>query len=221
MVRGQPLLFARFSSFFQLFKNGSKRSKTTIGVVKNDSKVFSLCFRTVFKKLKNQPKSTKIVRGQPLLLAQLLPFFQLFENGSKRPKTTIGVVENDSKVFSLCFLTVFSKLKKWPKSTNMVRGQPLLFAGFSPFFQLFKNGSQRSKTTTGMVENDSKVFSLCFRTVFKKLKKWPQSTKMVRGQPLLFARFSPFFQLFKNGSKRPKMTLGVVENDSKACSLCF
>ena len=38
---------------------------------------------------------------------------------------------------------------------------------------------------------------------------------MVRGKPVLFARFSPYFQLFKNGSKRPKTTIGVVENDSK------
>ena len=44
---------------------------------------------------------------------------------------------------------------------------------------------------------------------------------MVRGKPLLFARFSPFFQLFKNGSKTPKTTLGVVENDSKGFALVF
>ena len=162
-----------------------------------------------------------MVRGYLLLFARFLPSFQLFKNGSKRAKTTIGVVENDSKPFSLCFLTVFRKLKKWPKSTKMVRGQPLLFARFSPFFQLFKNGSKRPKTTIGVVENDSKAFNLCFLTVFKKLIKWPKSTKMVKGQPLLFAQFMPFFQLFENGSKRPKMTLGVVENDSKACSLCF
>ena len=81
--------------------------------------------------------------------------------------------------------------------------------------------SKRRKTTMRVVENDSKACSVCFRTVFKKLKKWPKSTKMVRGKPLLFAQFLPFFQLFENGSKRPKKTLGGVENDSKACSLCF
>ena len=221
MVRGYPLLFARFSPFFQLFQNGSKRPKTTIGVVENDSEAFRVCLLTVFSKLKKWPKSTNMVRGQPFLFAGFSPFFQLFKNGSKRSKTTTGMVENDSKEFSLCFRTVFKKLKKWPQSTKMVRGYPLLFARFSPFFQLFKNGSKRLETTIGVVKNDSKPFSLCFLTVFRKFKKWPKSTKMVRGQPLLFARFSPFFQLFKNGSKRPKMTLGVVENDSKACSLCF
>ena len=221
MVRGYPLLFARFSPFFQLFKNGSKRPKTTIGVVENDSEAFSLCFLTVFSKLKKWPKLTNMVRGQPLLFAGFSPFFQLFKNGSKRSTTTTGMVENDSKVFSLCFRTVFKKLKEWPQSTKMVRGYPLLFARFSPFFLLFKNGSKRLETTIGVVKNDSKPFSLCFLTVFRKFKKWPKSTKMVRGQPLLFARFSAFFQLFKNGSNRPKNTLGVVKNDSKGYRFCF
>ena len=108
------------------------------------------------------PKSTKMVRGWPLLFAQFLPYFQLFENRSKRPKNTLGVVENDSEACSLCFLTVFKKLKKWPKSTKMVRGWPLLFAQFLPYFQLFENRSKRPKNTLGVVENDSKVFSLCF-----------------------------------------------------------
>ena len=166
-------------------------------------------------------KIEKMVRGQPLLFARFLPFFQLFKNCSKRPKTTIGVVENDSKAFSLCFLTVFGKLIKGPKSTKMVRGQPLLFAQFLPFFQLAENGSKRPKMTLGVVENESKACSLCFCPVFKKLKEWPKSTKMVRGQPLLFARFSAFFQLFKNGSNRPKNTLGVVKNDSKGYRFCF
>ena len=80
----------------------------------------------------------------------------------------------------------------------MVRGYPLLFALFSRFFQLFENGSKRPKTTIGVVENDSKKFRLCSCTVFKKLKKWPKSTKMVRGEPLLLARFSRFSQLFEN-----------------------
>ena len=39
--------------------------------------------------------------------------------------------------------------------------------------------------------------------------------------PLLFAQFLPFCQLFKNGSKTAKTTLGVVENYSKGVSLCF
>ena len=39
-----------------------------------------------------------------------------------------------------------------------------------------------------------------------------------KGLAFTFARFSPFFQLFKNGSKRPKTTLGVLENDSKGVS---
>ena len=193
MVRGQPLLFARFSPDIQLSKNGSKRPKTTIGVVENDSKAFSLCFSIIFKKLKKWPKSTKMVRSQPLLFAQFLPFFPLFENGSKRPKMTLGVVENDSKACSLCFCSVFKELKTWPKWTKIVRGQPLLFAQFLPFFPLFENASKRPKMMLGVVENESKAFSLCFRPVFKQLKKSPKSTKMVRGQPLLFARFSPYF----------------------------
>ena len=80
---------------------------------------------------------------------------------SKRPKTTIGVVENDSKAFSVCFRTVFKKLKKGPKSTKMVTGYRLLFAVFSRFFQLFENGLKRLKTTIRVLENDSKLFSLC------------------------------------------------------------
>ena len=75
-----------------------------------------------FKQLKNSPKSTKMVRGEPLLFAPFPPFFQLLKMCSKRPKTTIGVVENDSKPFSVCFRIVFKKLKKGPKSTKMVRG---------------------------------------------------------------------------------------------------
>ena len=100
---------------------------------------------------------------------------------SKSPKTTIGVVENDCKAFSVCFRTVFKKLKTGPKSTKMVRGKPLLFAPFSPFFQLFKMCSKSPKTAIGVVENDCKAFSVCFRTVFRQLKKGPKSTKMVRG----------------------------------------
>ena len=103
----------------------------------------------------------------------------------------------------------------------MARGKPLVFARCWSFFQLFKNGSKTPKTTLGVVENDSKGVCLCFRTVFQKLKNWPKSTKVVRGKPLLSARFSPFFQLFKNGSKTPKTTLEVVENDSKGVCLCF
>ena len=40
------------------------------------------------------------------------------------------------------------------------------------------------------------------------------------GKGLVFT-FWPFFQLLKNGLKRTKITLGVVENDSKAVCLCF
>ena len=162
-----------------------------------------------------------MVRGQPLLFARFSAFFQLFKNGSNRPKNMLGVVKIDSKGYRFCFLTVFKTLKKWPKSTKIVRGYPLLFARFSPFFQLFKNGSKRPKTTIGVVENDSKAFSLCFLTVFRKLKKWPKSTKMVKGQPLLFAQFLALFQLFGNGSKSPKNTLGVVKNYSKGYRFCF
>ena len=61
-------------------------------------------------------------KGLAFTLCSIFAIFQLFENGSERPKTTIGVVENDSKAFSVCFLTVFRKLIKWPKSTKMVRG---------------------------------------------------------------------------------------------------
>ena len=221
MVRGKPLLFGPFFPFFQLLQNGSKRPKMTSGVVENHSKVFSLCFSSVFKKLKKWPKLTKMVRGKPLLFGHFLPFFQLLQNGSKSSKMTSGVVENDSKVFSLCFWSVFKKLKKWPKLTKMVRGKPLLFGPFLTFFQLLQNGSKRPKMTSGVVENHSKVFSLCFWSVFKKFKKWPKLTKMVRGKPLLFGPYLPFFQLLQNGSKRPKMTSGVVENHSKVFSLCF
>ena len=149
------------------------------------------------------------------------PFFQLLKNGLKRPKMRLGVVENDSKAVCLCFCTVFKMLKKWPKLTKMVRGKPLLFGRFWPFFQLLKNGLKRAKITLRVVENDSKAVCLCFWTVFKKLKKWPKLTKMVRGKPLLFGRFWPFFQLLKNGLKRPKITLRVFENYSKAVRLIF
>ena len=193
MVRGTPLLFGRFWPFFQLLKNGLKRPEITWRVFENDSKAVRLCFWTVLKKLKNWPKLTKMVRGWPLLFGPFWPFFQLLKNGLKRPKITLGVFENDSKAVCLCFWTVFKKLKKWPKITKMVTGYPLLFGRFRPFFQLLKNGLKRAKITWRVFENDSKVVRLCFRTVFKKLKKWPKLTKMVRGKPLLFCRFWPFF----------------------------
>ena len=50
---------------------------------------------------------------------------------------------------------------------------------------------------------------------------WPKLTKMVRGQPLLFAQFLPFFQLFENGSKGLKMTLGVVQKIPKHVAFVF
>ena len=42
-----------------------------------------------------------------------------------------------------------------------------------------------------------------------------------KGLAFTFWPFWPFFQLHKNGLKRPKITLRVFENDSKAVSLCF
>ena len=171
--------------------------------------------------LKKWPKLTKMVRGKPLLFGRFWPFFQLLKNGLKRAKITLRVVGNDSKAVCLCFWTVFKKLKKLPKLTKMVRGKPLLFGRFWPFFPLFKNGLKRPKITLRVFENDSKAVRLCFWTVFKKFKKWPKLTKMVRGKPLLFGRFLPFFPLLKNGLKRPKITLRIFKNDSKAVCLCF
>ena len=52
---------------------------------------------------------------------RILPIFQIFKNGSKTPKTALGVVENDSKVFRLRLSSVLKKLTKWPKLTKMVR----------------------------------------------------------------------------------------------------
>ena len=162
-----------------------------------------------------------MVRGKPLLFGPFLPFFQLLQNGSKRPKMMSGVVENHSKVFSLSFSSVFKKLKNWPNLTKMVRGKPLLSRHFWPSFQLVQNGSKRPKMTSGVLENDSKVFSLCFQSVFKQFKRWRKLTKMVGGKPFLFCHFWPIFQLVQNGSKRPKMTSGLLENDSKVFRLCF
>ena len=79
-----------------------------------------------------------------------------------------------------------------------------------------------------MPKNYSKGVSLCFRiifrhsqrgfmpfcTVFKKLKIWPKSTKMVRGLNFLLD-FGHFFDFLKNGSKRHKTTLGMPKNYSK------
>ena len=138
-----------------------------------------------------------MVRGKPLLFGRFWPFFQLLKNGLKRPEITWRVFENDSNAVCLCFRTVFKKLKKWPKLTKMVSGKPLLFRRFWPFFQLLKNGSKRAKITLIVVENDSKAVCLCFWTIFNKLKKWPKLTKMVRGKPLLFRRFWPFFNFLK------------------------
>ena len=179
--KGLAFTFWPFWPFFQLAQNRSKRPKMTSGVLENVSKVFSVCFWSVFKQFKRWPKLTKMVRGKPLLFGHFLPFFQLLQNGSKSSKMTSGVVENDSKVFSLCFWSVFKKLKKWPKLTKMVRGKPLLFGHLWPIFQLLQNGSKRPKMTSGVLENDLKVFRLCFWSVFKKLKKWPKLTKMIRG----------------------------------------
>ena len=190
-------------------------------MVENDSEVFSLCFWSVLEKFKEWPKLTKMVRGKLLLFGHLWPIFQLVQNGSERPKMTSGVVENDSKVSSPCFWSVFKKFKKWAKLTKMLRDKPLLFRHFWPIYQLVQNCSKRPKMTSGVLENDSKVSSLCFWSVFKKFKKWPKLTKMVRGKPLLFGHFWPIFQLVQNGAKRPKMTSEVLQNDSKVFSLCF
>ena len=183
--------------------------------------MFSLRFWSSFKKFKKWAKLTKMVRDKPLLFRHFWPIFQLVQNCLKRPKMTSGVLENDSKVFSLCFWSVFKKFKKWPKLTKMVRGKPLLFGHFWPIFQLVQNGAKRPKMTSEVRQNDSKVFSLCFWSVFKKFKKWPKLTKMVRRKPLLFRHFWSIFQLVENGSKRPKMTSGLLENDSivfRSCS---
>ena len=107
------------------------------------------------------------------------------------------------------------------KNDQNGKGLAFTFWPFLAMFQLLKNGLKRPKISLGVVENDSKVVCLRFSTVFKKLRKWPKLTKMVRGWPLLFGRFWPFFQPPKNGLKRPKITLGVFENDSKAVCLCF
>ena len=179
--KGLAFTFGRFWPFFQLLKNGLKRPKITLGVFENDSKAVCLCFWTVFKKLKKWPKLTKMVRGKPLLFGRFWPFFQLLKNGLKRPKITLRVFENQSKAVRLCFWTVFKKLKKWLKLTKMVRGYPLLFGPFWPYFQLLKNGLKRPKITSGVVENESKAVCLCFWTIFKTLKKWPKMTKMVGG----------------------------------------
>ena len=122
------------------------------------------------------------------------------------------MLENDSKGVSLCFSTVFKKLKKWPK--------PLLFARFSPFFQLFKNGSKRPKTTLGVLENDSKGFSLCFSTVFRKFKKWPKSTKLVRVSLYFLLDFRHFFNFLKTVQKGLKPRWECLKIILKV-SLCF
>ena len=110
--------------------------------------------------------------------------YVIFSTSLKRLKKAWNLTRSRWKWFKgvcLCFSTVFKKLKKWPKLTKMVRGYPLLFGRFWPFFQLLKNGLKRPKITLRVFENDSKAVRLCFWTVFKKLKKWPKLTKMVRG----------------------------------------
>ena len=211
MVKGKPLPFGHFWPIFQLVQNGSKRPKMTSGVLENDSKVFSLFFWSVFKKFKRWLKLTKMVRGKPLLFRHFWSIFQLVQNRSKRLKMTSGVVEIDSKVFSLRFWSVLKKFKKWPKLTKMVRGKPLLFGHPSPTFQLFQNGSKRAEMTSGVAENNPKVFSLRFWSVFKKFKKWAKLTKMLRDKPYFFAIFGRFFNSFKTAQKGLKWRLECLK----------
>ena len=44
---------------------------------------------------------------------------------------------------------------------------------------------------------------------------------MLRGKPLLFAGFWPFFQRFKNGSERPKNRLGCFKINLNGLVLIF
>ena len=74
-------------------------------------------------------------------------------------------------------------LKSWKvaKIDQNGKGLAFTFFPFSAIFQLLKNGLKRPEITLGVVKNDSKAVCLCFGTVFKKLKKWENMTKMVRG----------------------------------------
>ena len=114
---------------------------------------------------------------------------------------TSGVVENDSKVFSPCFWSVFKKFKAWPKLTKMVRGKPLPFGHFWPIFQLVQNGSKRPKMTSGVLENDSKVFSRCFEVVLKSSKSGQNWPKWLGVSLYFFAIFGLFFNSFKTAQK--------------------
>ena len=56
---------------------------------------------------------------------------------------------------------------------------------------------------------------------FSKSWKSGQIDQNGKGLPFTFCSIFTFFQLFKNASKMRETKLRVVENDSKAFSLCF
>ena len=65
-----------------------------------------------------------------------------------------------------------------------------------------------------------KRFAFVFEPILK-LEKVAKIDQNGKGLAFTFCRYWPFFKLLKTGLKRPKITLGVVKNDSKAVSLCF
>ena len=96
--------------------------------------------------------------------------------------------QNNFKGVSHRFRTVFKKLKKWPKMSKKLRLTPYHFGRFWPLFQLLKNGTKRPKKHLKMPQNNFKGVSHRFRTVFKKLKKWPKMSKKLRLTPYHFGQ---------------------------------
>ena len=76
----------------------------------------------------------------------------------------------------------FSKVEKVAKIDQNSKGLTLTFCSFLAIFQLFKNGSKTKANPLKIIlRHFSSVFLGPFCTIFQKLKKWPKSTKMVRG----------------------------------------
>ena len=67
-------------------------------------------------------KIDQIVKGLTLTFCSFLAIFQLFKNGSKTKANPLKIILRHFSVFFRPFCTIFQKLKKWSKSTKMVRG---------------------------------------------------------------------------------------------------
>ena len=102
MVKGKPLLFARFWPAFPIFKNGSKRHKSTFEVPKNHSNSLTFDFEP-FLKVEKLAKIDQNGKELAFIFSQFWPDFPRFKNGLKRHKNTLELPENHSDAVTFDF----------------------------------------------------------------------------------------------------------------------